>query len=95
MTDPKLFYKRSGNKEPVSLDDLEEITLKYVRNLRLGFPGHDLVTIDVLKRWFEFDRDLTEFPPDVILQRWLDKWTPTYLARWSYKNDHVNQTRTN
>jgi hypothetical protein len=94
VTDLKLFYKRSGDKKDLSLDEIEEISLKYVRNLRLGFAGA-IITPDILKYWFKSDRGLTEFPPDVILQRWLDKWTIEYLAQWSFENDHANQSKSN
>lgn len=94
MIDIQQYYQRSDGKDALSLNEIEQVTIKYVRNLKLGFAG-TVVTIDHLKRWFLLDQGLTEFPTDVILQRWLDEWTPSYLAKWSYKNDHINKTRDN
>lgn len=94
MTEPtQIYFAREGGRESISIDDLEERCIIYVRNVVFGLST--LIDLPKLKNWLKHDVCLKEFPPDEILMRWLTKWTPTYLAQFSYEHDHSNKTRDN
>lgn len=94
MTINQLQFKRDDDSF-ISLNEIEERCIKYVRNIVIGFNRQVKMDVEKLKIWLARDVRLTEFPSDEVLESWLKKWDFNYLAEWSFENDHINQTKLN
>lgn len=80
----KKEFKTSDGKV-LSLDEIEHRSIVYMRNIVWGLRTN--ITLAQYKNWLCTGCNLIELPLDILLEYWMKKWTPTYLAKWSYKND--------
>jgi hypothetical protein len=76
------FKKENGSY--ISLEELSDVVIRYVRNIKLGL--NERVTVPQLLKWLKLNMYLVEYPSYKLLSSWVSM-DMIELSKWSYDND--------